>query len=140
VLAAAYLHDVVEKTQVEHPEIRERFGPEVGDVVEALTDDASIDAYGDRKRALRRQVLAAGHGAALIYAADRLANMRDWRTVAAEDRDDCAGRLGTNLTERLELWDEDLEELTAYEPSLPFLGEIEIELRALRSEAAAPAA
>src|ERR687891_2733382 len=41
ILAAAYLHDVVEKTEVESSEIRERFGPDVAEVVEALTDDDS---------------------------------------------------------------------------------------------------
>jgi (p)ppGpp synthase/HD superfamily hydrolase len=137
-VAAAYLHDVVEKTQVEAPEIRERFGPEVAGVVEALTDDAAIDDYGERKRELRRRVLAAGDGPTLIYAADRLANMRDWRTVAAADRESCAGRLGTTLAQRLELWEEDLAELRT-RAGLPFLDEIEAELDTLRSEAAAPA-
>ncbi|HEX2358263.1 MAG TPA: HD domain-containing protein [Solirubrobacterales bacterium] len=132
-LAAAYLHDVVEKTPVEAAEIRERFGPEVADVVEALSDDETIEGYGARKRDLRRQVLAAGRGPVLIYAADRVANLRDWRRVAPEAREACAGRLGTNLPERIELWAEDLEELTAFDPELPFLAEIEISLRALRA-------
>ena len=132
-LAAAYLHDVVEKTPVEAAEIRERFGPEVADIVEALSDDDAIEGYGARKRELRRQVLAAGRGPVLIYAADRVANMHDWRRVAPDAREACAGRLGTNLPERIELWAEDLEELTAYDPELPFLGEIEISLRALRA-------
>ncbi|MDP9228369.1 MAG: HD domain-containing protein [Actinomycetota bacterium] len=140
ILAAAYLHDVVEKTQVEIDELRARFGPEVGGMVEALSDDAGIDAYAERKRALRQQVLAAGRDPVLIYAADRVANLRDWRTVAPDAREACARRLDTTLDERLELWGEDLEQLTAYDPKLPFLAEMEIELRELRAEAAAPAA
>src|SRR5688572_16228001 len=68
VVAAAYLHDVIEKTQVELPEIRERFGPEVAGIVEALTDDAAIEEYGERKRELRTRVLDAGGAATLIYA------------------------------------------------------------------------
>ena len=51
-------------------------------------------------------------------------------------REALAGRLGTRLAERLELWDEDLRELTDYDSELPFLAEIETELRALRTEAA----
>ena len=35
------------------------------------------------------------------YAADRLANMRDWRTMPPDRREACAGRLGTKLDERL---------------------------------------
>lgn len=136
-IAAAYLHDAVEKTPVEIEEIRERFGPEVGDTVGALTDDPSLEAYGERKRSLRRQVLAAGRDPILIYAADRVANMRDWRALDPGDREACAARLGTTLAERLELWEEDLAELSAHDPGLPFLAEIEAELGALRAEARA---
>jgi (p)ppGpp synthase/HD superfamily hydrolase len=135
-VAAAYLHDVVEKTPVELAEIRERFGPDVAALVGALTDDPALGSYGERKRELRRKAIAAGRPTSVIYAADRVANMRDWRTLASEERDACAERLGTSLPERLELWSEDLAELTAADSSLPFLAEIEIELRALRDEAA----
>jgi len=134
-LAAAYLHDIVEKTKVEIDEIRERFGPDVANVVDALSDDPAIESYAERKRELRRAVIAAGDSAARIFAADRLANMRDWRTLDPSDRETCAARLGTRLEERLRLWSEDLEALTEHDPDLPFLAEIEIELRALRVEA-----
>lgn len=135
ILAAAYLHDVVEKTDVEIEEISERFGPEVGSLVDTLSDDPAIATYGARKRALREKVVGGGSTPMLIYAADRIANMRDWRAVSPGDREACAGRLGTNLSERLELWDEDLEGLTDNDPEMPFLSEIEIELGALRGEA-----
>lgn len=133
VMAAAYLHDVLEKTEIGLEELRERFGPRVGELVEALTDDPSIEEYAARKRDLRRAVLEAGDDPALIFAADRLANMRDWRKLPPDEREACAKRLGTELAERLRLWDEDLEELGARDPELPFLAEIELELRALRA-------
>jgi (p)ppGpp synthase/HD superfamily hydrolase len=135
ILAAAYLHDVVEKTEVEPAEIRERFGPDVAEVVEALTDDGSVEDYAGRKRALRRQVIDAGRDSVLIYAADRVANMRDWRKVPPEHREEIGARLGTTLEERMDLWSEDLEDLSEHDPDLPFLTEMEIELRALRAEA-----
>jgi guanosine-3',5'-bis(diphosphate) 3'-pyrophosphohydrolase len=135
ILAAAYLHDVVEKTEVESTEIRERFGPDVAEVIDALTDDDSVDGYMERKRALRRQVIDSGRDSVLIYAADRVANMRDWRKVALEHREEIGARLGTTLDQRLDLWTEDLEDLSAHDPGLPFLAEMELELRALRSEA-----
>lgn len=135
ILAAAYLHDVVEKTEVEPSEIRERFGPDVAEVVEALTDDDSVDGYAERKRALRRQVIDSGRDSVLIYAADRVANMRDWRKVAPEHREEIGTRLGTTLEERLDLWSEDLVDLSSYHPDLPFLAEMEVELRELRAEA-----
>ena len=134
-IAAAYLHDVVEKTPVGLDEIRERFGPEVAGLVDSLTEDPEIDGYGARKRALRERILRAGGDSVTIYAADRVANMRDWHKVEPGDRPACGKRLGTTLDERLQLWSEDLEELHDLDPDTPFLPEIQEELRALRGDA-----
>jgi (p)ppGpp synthase/HD superfamily hydrolase len=139
ILAAAYLHDTIEKTPVELEELRERFGPEVAGLVASLSDDPEIPGYAPRKQALRRHVLEAGDAAVLIYAADRLANMRDWHSLPPDRREACAGRLGTELDERLQLWVEDLDALMAYDRELPFLAEIEAELHALSSERASEA-
>jgi (p)ppGpp synthase/HD superfamily hydrolase len=136
-IAAAYLHDVVEKTDVELDEIRERFGPAVAELVDSLTENLEIPGYAERKRALRKGILQAGGDAVLIYAADRVANMRDWRKVTPEDRPACGERLGTTLEERLELWGEDVDELQEADPDLPFLEEMRTELDALRSDARA---
>ncbi len=134
-IAAAYLHDVVEKTDVQLDEIRERFGPQVASLVECLSESPEIDGYGARKRALRKAILDSGGDAVVIYAADRVANMRDWLKVAPEDRPACGQRLGTTLDERLQLWSEDLEELHDLDPDIPFLAEIETELGALKADA-----
>src|SRR4029453_13422689 len=134
-ISAAYLHDVVEKTDVELDEIRERFGPHVAGLVDCLSEDPEIDGYGARKRALRKRIMESGGDPVIIYAADRVANMRDWRKVAPEDRAAVGERLGTTLDERLKLWTEDLEELHDLDPQTPFLSEIESELTALRAEA-----
>jgi (p)ppGpp synthase/HD superfamily hydrolase len=135
VIAAAYLHDAVEKTDIGLDEIRERFGPTVAELVDNLSENDEIPQYAQRKRALRSRVLATGGDAVTIYAADRVANMRDWRKVAPEDRRACGERLGTTLEERFELWGEDVEELHEIGPDVPFLAEIESELDALRAEA-----
>jgi (p)ppGpp synthase/HD superfamily hydrolase len=132
VLAAAYLHDVPEKTEVELEEIRSRFGALVASLVGSLTEDPSVQGYRERKRALRAQVLASGRTAAVIYSADRVANLRDWTALPAPRREGVAALLGTSLEDRLELWDEDLSELTSFDSELPFLAEMEIEIRALR--------
>jgi GTP pyrophosphokinase len=134
-IAAAYLHDTVEKTGAALEEISERFGPDVADLVSCLTEDPDIDEYAERKRAMREGILRSGGGSVIIYAADRVANMRDWRKVAPEDRASVGERLGTTLDERLQLWTEDLEELHRHDPDTPYLSEIEEELRALRAEA-----
>jgi (p)ppGpp synthase/HD superfamily hydrolase len=133
-IAAAYLHDVVEKTEVELDEIRERFGPHVGALVDCLSEDPDIEAYAERKRALREGILAAGGDPVVIYAADRVANMRDWLKVTPENRPACGERLGTTLDERLELWAEDVEELHDLDSQTPFLGEIQADLSTLKAE------
>jgi GTP diphosphokinase / guanosine-3',5'-bis(diphosphate) 3'-diphosphatase len=136
-ISAAYLHDVVEKTDVELDEIRERFGPNVAALVDCLSEDPEIEGYGARKRALRKRILESGGDPVIIYAADRVANMRDWRKVAPQDRHAVGERLGTTLEERLQLWTEDVEELHDRDPETPFLEEIQTELEALRAEARA---
>jgi len=135
IISAAYLHDVVEKTNVELDEIRERFGPEVATLVDFLSEDPEIEGYGARKRALRKRVLESGGDSVTIYAADRVANMRDWRKIAPPDRPACGERLGTTLEERLELWQEDVEELHQADPDTPFLEEMQSELAGLRADA-----
>jgi (p)ppGpp synthase/HD superfamily hydrolase len=137
-ISAAYLHDVVEKTDVELDEIRERFGPGVAALVDYLSEDPEIDGYGARKRALRKRIMESGGDSVIIYAADRVANMRDWRKVSPANRPACGERLGTTLEERLELWREDVEELHDADPATPFLEEMQSELSALRAEAQTP--
>jgi GTP diphosphokinase / guanosine-3',5'-bis(diphosphate) 3'-diphosphatase len=134
-ISAAYLHDVVEKTDVELDELRERFGPDVSGLVDCLSEDPGIEGYGARKRALRKRILDSGGDPVIIYAADRVANMRDWRKVPPEDRSAIGERLGTTLEERLQLWGEDVEELHDADPETPFLDEMQIELEVLRAEA-----
>ncbi len=135
-IPAAYLHDVVEKTDVQLDEIRERFGPQVAGLVDCLSEDPDIDGYCERKRALRQGILESGGDPVVIYAADRVANMRDWLKVAPDARPACGERLGTTLGERLRLWTEDLEELHHLDPETPFLSEIEADLGVLKAEAA----
>ena len=135
-IAAAYLHDAVEKTDTDLAQVEEGFGPDVSRLVEALTDDPKISDYAERKRTLRGKALAGGPDAALIYAADRVANMRDWLSLEPAERGACAERLGTSLEERLQLWQEDLSELTAFDSELRFLAEIELALRELRADPA----
>ena len=134
-ISAAYLHDVVEHTDVQLDELRERFGPDVAGIVDCLSEDPDIDGYGARKRALRKGILESGGDPVVIYAADRVANMRDWRKVPPEDREAIGERLGTTLKERLQLWTEDVEELDRADPETPFLDEMQSELAALRAEA-----
>lgn len=84
VLIAAVLHDVIEDCsgrQQEHieqrrSEIRERFGPGVLALVEALTDDKALPKP-ERKRQQIEHAAHIPHQARLVKIADKTANLRD---------------------------------------------------------------
>ena len=77
VIAAAMLHDIVEDTDVDIAELRARFGDAVADLVHAVSDSPDVPDYRVRKRLLREQVRAAGRDAALLFAADKIAKVRE---------------------------------------------------------------
>lgn len=85
-VTAGLLHDVLEDTGVGAAELRQRFGPEVTGLVEALTQDPSISDYRERKAALRRQILDAGRGAATVALADKAAKIASLRSRPKEDQ------------------------------------------------------
>jgi (p)ppGpp synthase/HD superfamily hydrolase len=74
-VVAGLLHDVLEDTSVRPREVRTRFGNEVADLVEALSQDDAIGSYRKRKAALRNQILAAGPDAATVALADKAAKL-----------------------------------------------------------------
>lgn len=54
-ICAAYLHDVVEDTEVEIGEIREKFGDKVADLVAELTDEYMKENYPHLNRKARKE-------------------------------------------------------------------------------------
>jgi (p)ppGpp synthase/HD superfamily hydrolase len=76
IVAAALLHDVLEDTTVTEGELEREFGVRIATLVAALTEDASIEPYAERKAHLRQQVVDGGHDAAVIFLADKLARLR----------------------------------------------------------------
>ena len=123
VVAAAFLHDVVEDTGRGLNGIAAEFGDEVRSMVEAMTEDETIADYADRKAEHRERVLAAGAGPASIYAADKLASVRMYRETDRPVRMD-----------RLEHYWDTLELFLSRRPELPFLEELARELPELRPE------
>jgi GTP diphosphokinase / guanosine-3',5'-bis(diphosphate) 3'-diphosphatase len=87
-VAAAWLHDVVEDTDITLADIRERFGDDVATLVDGLTKvdglhfDTDEAQQADQMRRLLLH-LAADPRAVVVKVLDRLHNMR---TVAALDR------------------------------------------------------
>lgn len=122
VVAAALLHDVVEDTARGLDGIDTEFGAEVRGLVEAMTEDASIDDYAERKAEHRGRVLAAGAGPASIYLADKLARVRGYR----ESGEPVAPH-------RLDHYWDTLELFAGRRPELPFLSELAAELPELEA-------
>ena len=86
VVAAGVLHDVLEDTDADRRELETRFGRRVADLVEAVTDDPSIEDRAERKAALRRKVADAGECAAVVFAADKVSKARELRFRVSRGR------------------------------------------------------
>jgi (p)ppGpp synthase/HD superfamily hydrolase len=77
VVAAGLLHDVLEKTATPAVELELEFGTRIAQLVAAVSDDPSIEAYEERKRELRDRVERSGSETLAIYAADKIAKVRE---------------------------------------------------------------
>ena len=110
VVATGALHEVLEDTDVDKEELEERFGPDVAELVDDLTDDPSIDDQQKRRAALRRQVAEAGETAAAVFAADKVSKTRELRMKAER------GPLDDDSRAKLEHY---LESLGMLEQALP---------------------
>jgi (p)ppGpp synthase/HD superfamily hydrolase len=117
--AAAVLHDLVEDTDVELPEIAAEFGSRVAALVGAMTEDGSIQDYGERKQEHRLRARDAGRDAALVFVADKLSNARRMRRGQKEQE-----------ARKLDHYAETLNTMRAAYPDLPLLPELGSELRA----------
>ncbi len=121
IVAAGLLHDVAEHAEVEPDSLRGRFGGEVADLVEALTEDDSIEDYEERKKEHRERVASAGDGARAVFAADKTANvivLREAYEVLGEDVD---RDLPVSLDLKILVWEFDLEMLFANSPEVPLV-------------------
>jgi (p)ppGpp synthase/HD superfamily hydrolase len=136
VLAAALLHDVVEDSEIEVADVRERFGEEVAGLVEALTEDETIEPYEKRKEEHRRRVAGAGPEALAIYAADKLTNISMLRDAYAVEGERVGQELKVPLDVKADVWEADLEMLRDEVPDLVLVGRLADELAALARDRA----
>jgi (p)ppGpp synthase/HD superfamily hydrolase len=112
VLAAALLHDILEKSEVEAGEVRERFGGRIAELVEALTEDESIPDYEQRKKEHRARVAEMGPEALAVFAADKLTNVAMLReTFALIGEEGVSEELKVPLDLKVYVWESDLEML-----------------------------
>jgi GTP pyrophosphokinase len=118
-IAAALLHDVVEKSETGSAEVRERFGDPVADLVDAMTEDPAIDDYEERKGEHRQRVADAGREALAIFAADKLTNVSMLREAYALIEERVSEELEVPLDLKIYIWEEDLEMLFEEAPEMP---------------------
>ena len=128
VLAAALLHDVVEKSGIEMPEVRAKFGDVVADLVEAMTEDESIPSYEERKGEHRRRVSEADPAALAIFAADKLTNVAMLREAYALIGEGVSDELAVPLDHKIYIWEEDLEMLFDRAPDMTLTDEFADEM------------
>jgi (p)ppGpp synthase/HD superfamily hydrolase len=133
VIAAGLLHDVLENSHTSIAELTACFGADVANLVQAVSDDASIPSYRQRKQLLREQVRSAGGDATLIFAADKISKIRELPDRVARNR----ARYGTALPAhvqhdhqlRVEHYTESLRMLQAVAPRHPLVIRLANELR-----------
>jgi (p)ppGpp synthase/HD superfamily hydrolase len=138
-LAATFLHDVVEDTDHTLEEIRERFGDGVSELVEVMTEDKAVEPYERRKEHHRDQVEAGGERPVQIYAADKLANLRDLRSLYAVEGEAAAAKFNAPLDVRVRLWGGDIDMVERVAPELGILAAFRSELDAFEAERATTA-
>jgi (p)ppGpp synthase/HD superfamily hydrolase len=83
VIAAGVLHDVIEGAGVGRAELEELFGPHVASLVSAVSEPSPDGDYRERKAALRDAISSAERDAVAIYAADKVAKLRELRIKIA---------------------------------------------------------
>lgn len=135
-LAAALLHDTIENSDMELDELRERFGDAVAGLVDALTEDAAIESYKDRKDEHRNRVARAEPPARAIFATDKLVNVEALRGAYAVRGEEVDRELHVPLDTKLRTWELDLEMLAGEEPGLDLVKRLAEELEALRRDRA----
>lgn len=129
VVAAGVLHDVLEHEGGDGSDIERRFGPEVRRLVEALTDRAEDVPYTGRKARLREQIVAAGPEAALIFAADKVAKVRELRVQAGRAPERYGpGSADPDVRRRVEHYRESLLMLVAVLGAHPLVRQLRFEL------------
>ena len=84
-VAAGLLHSVLQDTDISAAELTARFGATVSQLVRATTDDC-VGSYPQRMHARREQVRNAGHDAALVFAANEIAEVRELADQARRER------------------------------------------------------
>jgi HD domain len=138
VVTAGILHDTLEDTEAEPDDIAARFGDDVAALVRAMTEDPGIEPYEARKGALREQIAGFGPDAAAVYAADKVAKVRELRARLGRDPGLLEGE-DDSPRQRLGHYEQSLEMLEQVNPEHPLVRQLRFELEAIRTLPPGPA-
>lgn len=136
VVAAALLHDIAEYSEDEAANLAGRFGAKVALLVAALTEDAEIEDYEERKQEHRWRVAETGPEARVIFAADKIANVLVLREAYAVMGESVDMNLPVSLDQKILVWEYDLEMLFDESPGVPMVDRFAEEMIGLWGERA----
>ena len=131
IIAAGVLHDVLEKTATTSAELHRRFGARTARVVESVSDDPSLGDYKSRKRDLRDRVARADPGTRAVFAADKIAKVRELALLPAWQLNEPTHRA------KLAHYRATLETLRRVDGDTPLIQRLDAELNRLLASAAA---
>ena len=122
VIAAGLLHDVLEKTTTTAAELHDRFGAQIARLVESVSDDPSIVDRTSRKRELRDRVAHADARTRAVFAADKIAKVRELALLPAAQLDEPKNRA------KLAHYRASRKMLHRVAPQLALLDQLDVEL------------
>ena len=128
VVAVGLLHDAVERGTLREEELRREMGEAIATLVLALTEDAEIESFEERKTALRDQVRAAGGLAVTVFAADKLSDIVGLRRGIERYGPAIEERMGTTVAAMAGHYRESVELIESARPGSAFLPRLHAEL------------
>ena len=131
-VAAALLHDTVERTDTTAHDLRQRFGRDVAELVGAVSEDPAVDSYRERKADLRERATSSGEEAAVLFAADKVSKVRQYRDQLARSGEETE----QPRSRRLDHYSESLRRLESVIPRHPLVVTLRAELAELEPFAA----
>jgi (p)ppGpp synthase/HD superfamily hydrolase len=131
-VAVGLLHDSVERGSIGEEELRNRAGDRIASQVMTLSEDPAISKFETRKEALRDQVASAGPRAIVVFAADKLSDIRGLRRgIDAFGSKLVEARIGTSIATMVTHYLESVRLVAAGQPLCAFLPDLRLELASL---------
>jgi hypothetical protein len=132
IIAAGLLHDVLEKTRTTRSELHRRFGTRITRVVGSVSDDPSLAEYTSRKRELRDRIAHADRDTRAVFAADKIANVRELALLPAWQLNERKNRA------KLAHYRASLDMLRRVDGHIPLVDRLDAELDRLVARAPSP--